>query len=161
MSNNIWKAIGCLFIVLCILGGCDADIEGVNSKTLDGATDTIAAKNVYDDFSIQISEIGQLLNGEITGIIYFGRDTCSFCLAFNSFLGAEYERIENLKIYKFDTDIWRENSEYQAVLDRYGIKSVPALIKIDQNGTFVTFVPDETANDEEVQQSLQSFLMAG
>lgn len=161
MSNNIWKAISCFFIVLCILSGCSTNIDEVISEAFEGAADTAVTENVYDDFSVQVSEINQLLDGEITGIVYFGRDTCSFCLAFNSLLKEEYKCVENLIIYKFDTDIWRENPEYQTALNQYGIESVPALIRINQNGTFVAFIPDEKANDKEVQQALQSFLMAG
>lgn len=58
----------------------------------------------FDDFSIQIEDIRELLNDEVIGIVYFGHDTCPFCLTLNSIIKTELDFAENVQIYKFDTD---------------------------------------------------------
>lgn len=116
-------------------------------------------ETVFDDFSIQIENIEDLLDDKVIGVVYFGRDTCPFCLTLNGILKAELGSIENVQIYKFNTDTWREDDQFQEVLDKYMITSIPALIRINSDLTVEMFVPDEKASDELVMQALEKFLM--
>lgn len=112
---------------------------------------------IIDDFSIQITNIDSLLNDEIIGVVYFGRDSCPFCSELNSII-KENVNFNQIKIYKFDTDKWRGNDNYQIILDKYNISNVPALIKINNDLTFSNYIPDENLTDEEIIKSLYQFL---
>lgn len=155
----IFISIGCLiclFIVFLLKDAYKIDTRAETSQPAFTGKTLDEVGTASDDFSVQINDIEALLNGEIVGIVYFGRDTCDFCLTLNAIL-KEYVN-EDLIIYKFDTDIWRNDDRFQSVLDKYGIKSVPALVSINKDKTFAQFIPDETLSDKEVEESLQQFL---
>ena len=150
------------FSYILLHTGCTSNIGIDVNDIYDFYDNTEVNQNdqaAYDDFSVQIDDISLLLCDKISGIIYFGRDTCSFCLAFNTILQNAYTNAKDVVIYKFDTDFWREDADYQKILEKYDIKSVPALIRINQDKSYESFVPDEEANDAEIQESLQSFLL--
>lgn len=155
-----------LFFVIIILGvGCGNLPASERAEVTKLATDVVAneyematMETVFDDFSIQIDNIEDLLNGKVIGVVYFGRDTCPFCLTLNGILKKEMEAMTDICIYKFDTDVWREDERFQEVLDKYMIDSIPALIRINVDLTFERFIPNKTESDEEVQQSLRIFL---
>lgn len=114
-------------------------------------------EEVYDEFTTEIEDINKLINLEIIGYIYIGRDNCPVCLYFNRFLKKEFEINENLLVYKFDTNYWRENESFQEVLDKYGVTNIPTLIKVNEDKSYKKFeVNDES--DEEVQLKLNEFL---
>lgn len=115
-------------------------------------------ETVFDDFSIQIANIEDLLDDKVIGVVYFGRDTCPFCLTLNGILKAALDSTENVQVYKFDTDAWREDDRFQEALDKYMITSIPALIRINADRSVEQFVPDEAASDYHVMQSLHRFL---
>lgn len=110
-----------------------------------------------DDFSIPITDINDLINDKIVGIIYFGRDSCPFCSALNEII-KENINVEKINIYKFDTDKWRDNENFQTIIDKYKITNVPMLIKINTDSTFVNYTADENASNEEIIKSLKDFL---
>lgn len=112
---------------------------------------------IIDDFSIQITDIDDLLDNKIVGVIYFGRDTCPFCSEFNKIIKDNID-LTNLNIYKFDTDNWRDNSNFQIALDKYNIIDVPSLVKIHSDFTVENYCPDENSTDEEIITSLNQFL---
>lgn len=147
------------FLYILLHTGCTSNI-GIDVNDFKINTETKQnEQTVYDDFSIKIDDINLLLCDKVSGVIYFGRDTCSFCLAFNTILQNAYTNAKDIVVYKFDTDFWREDTNCQTVLEKYDIKSVPALIRINQDKSYESFVPDEKADDAEVQESLQSFLL--
>ena len=115
-------------------------------------------ETVFDDFSIQIENIEDLLDDKVIGVVYFGRDTCPFCLTLNGILKAALDSTENVQVYKFDTDAWREDDRFQEALDKYMITSIPALIRINADRSVEQFVPDESENNDEVCNSLYFFL---
>lgn len=112
--------------------------------------------NATDDFSIQIDDISLLLDKEVIGIVYFGRDSCPNCAVFNDALRLILDELPDLKIYKFDTDFWRENIQYNEVLDLYGIDQVPMLIYISEDKTIQTLFDGEKT----VQEIYESILDA-
>ena len=97
-----------------------------------------------------------LLDKEVIGIVYFGRDSCPNCAVFNDALRLILDELPDLKIYKFDTDFWRENIQYNEVLDLYGIDQVPMLIYISEDKTIQTLFDGEKT----VQEIYESILDA-
>jgi len=87
---------------------------------------------IFDTFSekIQSKNVDLLLNQDISGFIYFGRDTCVDCLSFNFVLKEVIDKYDGLVIHKFDTDDWRQHEEFHTILDLYGIDNVPTLLYI-------------------------------
>ena len=116
-------------------------------------------KSVTDDFSIQVTEIDTLLNNELIGIVYFGRDSCPICSELNSIISQNID-FSDIKIYKFDTDKWRNNDNFQNVLNKYNITKVPTLVKINTDGTFAHYISDDSFSDEELVISLHKFLQS-
>lgn len=114
-------------------------------------------EEVNDYFTTKINDINKLINDEITGYVYFGRDTCRVCLYLNTFLEKEYNENSDLLIYKFDTDYWRDNENFQNVLDKYSVSTVPTLIKINKDKTYEAKKFDGE-NEEEMQLELHEFL---
>lgn len=164
MQKKRWHrwVLGLVLIcaAICIKIGLNALTE--NNSVEQGLEpfekDEVLFETVPDDFSIPIEDIEDLLDDKIIGVIYFGRDTCSFCLTLNGILKSELEAHEEIQIYKFNTDVWREDDRFQEVLDKYMITSIPALIRINEDQSVEQFIPDETASNEEAQQSLHNFL---
>lgn len=154
--KKIILIIGLIVALLCVgYKNRDNTVDYQDGEILDIEQNE---QMIYDDFSISIMDIDSLLQNKVIGVVYFGRDTCSFCLAFNSILRKEYTESKNVTIYKFDTDYWRENDKFQTVLDKYDITNIPALIRIHQDNTFEKYLPDEDDDDIEVEKSLLLFL---
>ena len=107
-----------------------------------------------DDFSTQLTDINALINQDVDGYIYFGRDTCVSCLTLNELLHELCTENPGLQIYKFDTDVWREDSKFHDVLDMYEVESIPLIIKADGSKVEV-FNPAATT---ELWKDLCSFL---
>lgn len=166
MQKNKWYgaryALLLFCIAICIKMGWSVFAE---YKTAEQVVETesltinaIPFETVSDDFSVKIEDIDDLLDDKIIGIIYFGRDTCPFCLTLNGLLKEEIEANKNIQIYKFDTDVWREDERFQEILDKYMVQSIPALIRVNEDLTVDQFVLDESQSNEEVLQSLKFFL---
>ncbi len=150
--NKVKYVFGLMGLVLIFVLFCKP--AGMrNSSVLSDAT----IYKQIDNFSIKINNIEELLDGEVTGIIYFGRDTCNFCTAFNALLVECYKEIEDLKIYKFDTDKWRNDEKYDNILRKYNVQQVPALVKIKENREISIF-STEKDTDEEIKKELLEFL---
>ena len=114
---------------------------------------------IYDDFTHKITNIDDLLNDKINGLIYIGRDTCPNCLTFNEFLQEEFDRNKNLLIYKFDTDYWREDERFQNILDKFEIEQIPVLIRVEYNKSYDEFLFDENIIDKDTfQKKLNEFI---
>lgn len=157
-ARHLLAVMIAVLIMLCT--ECGTLHRGDNADSSTGnSLDISDLETVPDDFSVQIEDIDDLLNNKIIGVIYFGRDTCPFCLALNGMLKSELESMGNVWIYKFDTDTWRGNDQYQEVLDKYTIQSIPTLIRINADLTVERFVPDETASNDDVLQELSLFLV--
>lgn len=131
----------------------------VNNKNKENElTLKIDNKVVYDNFTTKITDINQLIDKNINGYIYFGRDTCPKCLDFNNILEKEYSINKDLLIYKFDTDYWRKDKNFKNVLEQYNISSVPILIKFKDGQIKKTLDIDfDKKNVEEIQKELSSF----
>lgn len=113
-------------------------------------------KEVYDSFTIKIYDINQFINNDISGYVYFGRDSCPNCLQLNKFLKQECDQNKELLIYKFDTDYWRDDVNFSTVLDKYKISSIPTLVLINSDKSYDILELDNNENDIEV--TLHDFL---
>lgn len=109
-----------------------------------------------DDFSIKISDINSLITNNLTGFIYFGRDTCSNCLNFNTFLKDILIENKQISVYKFDTDKWRSHQQFQSILDNYNVSQIPTLVHVQEDGSYTTF---ELKDKREIKQELTDFLL--
>lgn len=110
---------------------------------------------IYDSFTNKITDINKLINNEIYGYVYFGRDTCPNCLQFNKFLKYEYMQNKDLLIYKFDTDYWRNDEKFTLVLDKYKVSSIPTLIFIKPDKLYEIL---EFNNKNDIESTLHYFL---
>lgn len=158
MINNIKKVgilisviLGILFISYRIFNN-RINILNEKDKTL-----KVMEQEVYDSFTIKIDDINKLLNDEIKGYIYIGRDTCPICLYFNEYLKNEYEKNNKLVIYKFDTDFWRNNENFEAVLNKYKVTSIPTFIKVESNENYIKFEAN-SEDENEIQKAFNNFL---
>ncbi len=113
--------------------------------------------DVQDDVSTPITDLQPLLNYEIEGLIYFGRDTCPVCRHFNQLLNKLKNNNNDIVIYKFDTDVWREDASFQAVLNLYRIVDVPVIIYVS-DGEFVPFEPNQITDIDTLESDFSQFL---
>lgn len=160
------KNISISLITILILGSIviadnvkkDLNIGTVRTdKQIEKTVDNYANEVVEDYFTTKIDDINKLLNDDVIGYIYFGRDTCPNCLNFNRFLEREYNKNEELLIFKFDTDFWRENEFFRDVLNKYGVSGVPTLMKVNRDNSYLVFNPIGE-NEDDIQTNLHNFL---
>ena len=103
------------------------------------------------DFLTLIEDISLLTEGGFIGYLYFGRDTCPFCLQFNELLREVYINRPNLIVYKFDTDFWRHHEDFNVVLDIFNITRVPTLLRVYDTGEFEKFGANEPAHTGSIE----------
>ncbi|MCL2840472.1 MAG: hypothetical protein FWE05_06825 [Defluviitaleaceae bacterium] len=114
-------------------------------------------EGIPTDFLPRIEDINILLNGEFEGFLYVGRDTCHVCLVFNVYLYEIYSSANELSIYFFDTDYWREHEYFNVVLERFHTSNVPALVHMIDEDSFYTFLPNILTISEERELLNQFF----
>ncbi len=112
---------------------------------------------VYDVFSIQLDDISQLLNGNFEGVVYFGRDTCPACIKLNIVIDQALKN-HNCQIYKFDTDAWRNNDSFDAILEKYHVDEIPMLVEISSGGEVLSSFTVGTSDMDELQFELNTYL---
>ncbi|AEG61416.1 thioredoxin family protein [Desulforamulus ruminis] len=91
------------------------------------------------------------------GFVYFGRPTCPSCELFKPLL-TEVAKEENIQVYYFNTDYFRNNSllteaELKEIFEKYQIQQVPILIKL-VNGSLdssfgANFIEEESGKIKE------------
>lgn len=152
----VGKILISILIMLTFIGceakpssSCEENPSVVNSMNY--SEDEIDA--AYLKF--EIDNIEKLLSGDFYGIVYFMRNNCPACVKFNEILELEYTENGEFIIYKFDTNYWRENESFQKTLDQYNVTTVPHLIKIENDGSFVAFEP---TTEETLKEELHDFL---
>lgn len=87
--------------------------------------------------------------------IYFGRPTCIDCRNFEQYL-LDILSKNNIEIYYFNTDYWRNREGTQDIYSKYGIDSVPQIISIDSEGNISRYYYDE--KDGNLKDSIEHFL---
>ena len=87
-----------------------------------------------------------------TFFIYFGRPTCPSCVEFEPHLMEALED-NNQVVYYYNTSYWKDDSQYDRILSKYHVNSVPLLVKI-VNGEYrdaYQFDPDASADETRIQ----------
>lgn len=137
----------------------DMDIENMelmaDSLPIDSISEELNRK-VYTDFLTRIYDIEILLDNRFKGYVYVGRDTCLFCLQFNPYLKNFLSENEDIEVLFFDTDYWRANEYFGLVLGKFGINSVPVLLKVLEDGTYESSSPSLT-NSEVINAWIKEF----
>lgn len=59
---------------------------------------------------------------------YFGRPTCPDCTKFEPYLEQAAQR-NHWDVYYFDTTYWKQDAQYERILSKYQVNSVPMLVK--------------------------------
>lgn len=78
---------------------------------------------------IELKNIEPLYSDNNNMYVYFGRPSCETCRKFEKQIENNNSQLPKI-IYYFDTDAWRQHGITDAVCKKYGIKTVPSLIKI-------------------------------
>lgn len=133
------KRICLLTMLLIIVLVTTSESSKIVFKNYLSLTKSYNDEEVYDTVTTKITDINQLLNNEISGFIYFGRDTCPNCLQLNGLIKEEYAKNEDLLIYKFDTDYWRSDENFTSLLDKYAVNEIPMLIYLNGDTVVDTF----------------------
>ena len=128
----------CILVIL-LLTGCSVGYDSIDALN-EQNNSTEASKNefsvenkVLDDFSVNISDIEELKGYDVTGIIYFGRDTCPNCINLNPIIKRALGRNDSYVLYKFDTDKWRPHPDFEDVLKQYKVDEIPAIVKVNDS----------------------------
>lgn len=144
MKNKISAVI--IFVIVLIVIIAVTYTSAVNKAQVIG-------EKVYDDFSVKIDDINKLIDDDIVGYVYFGRDTCPVCLHLNKFLKPLCNE-NDLTLYKFDTDYWRENENFNRVLEKYNIDSIPAIIELAEDRSYRSIA---FTDDKKIELQLKNF----
>ncbi len=70
--------------------------------------------------------------------LYFGRDTCKYCRAFEPLLEEAISETDAV-VYHYDTDEHSGDDDFQDVLDVHEVVTVPKLVKLEK-GMVVDYV---------------------
>ena len=87
--------------------------------------------------------------------IYFGRPTCIDCRNFEQYL-LDVLSENNIEIFYFNTDYWRNREGTQDIYSRFGIENVPQIIRIDSEGNISRYNYDQENGD--LKDSIKHFL---
>lgn len=85
--------------------------------------------------------------------LYFGRDSCPYCRAFEPLL-KQAMADTGATVYHYDTDARKNERNFQDILDTHEVKTVPKLVHL-QRGKVVGFV-DHTHSQEEITALLSN-----
>ena len=151
------KILG-LIIFVVLVTGCSAnaqhpvtseyrvfeEIAVEDDRNIDGIS-KIKQDNFKEQF-IEIDEIDML--GEIeSGYIYFGRPDCPYCNIMEQTLFDVLNEL-NLEIYYFETSKFRDNENFDEILNNYLVQYVPTLIYKKNSEIIIFNIEDEAFFDE-------------
>lgn len=88
---------------------------------------------------------------EDVAYLYFGRDTCPYCRKFEPLMNQAIEETE-AKVYKYDTDKHKKDSDFQEIIDANEVETVPKLVRLEK-GVITDFV-DHTHSQYEITRLL-------
>lgn len=98
------------------------------------------------------------------GYVYFGRETCSSCIAFLPIL-TEVANDQGITVYYFDTGYFRGNSllseeELQTIFTDYQVLSVPIVVEMRDGEPCSTLIPkfnEQKDNTSDIKESIKTF----
>ncbi|WP_320164253.1 thioredoxin family protein [uncultured Trichococcus sp.] len=89
-------------------------------------------------------EYADVMDEEIA-YLYFGRDTCKYCRAFEPLLEESISETDAV-VYHYDTDEHSEDENFQDILDAHEVVTVPKLVKLEK-GEVVDYVDHTDSQD--------------
>lgn len=92
------------------------------------------------------SDYQEVLAEEVA-YVYFGRDTCKYCRAFEPLMNQAI-RETGATVYKYDTDDHQNDGDFQTILDVNEVTTVPKLVRLEK-GVRNGFV-DHTHTQEQI-----------
>jgi len=93
-----------------------------------------------------------------THYIYFGHPTSPECIEFEPYLRESIEENNQAVLY-YNTSYWKDDSQYDRILSKYHVDSVPLLVKT-VDGEFRSACPfDPDAAAEETKMQLDDFFI--
>ncbi len=88
-------------------------------------------------------------------------DETPVCKKLNEeFLDKEIYENNNLIIYEFNTDYWRNDESFEKILDKYNISTIPTIVKINSDKSYTSFEAtlDNDFKNEDFQLKFKTFL---
>lgn len=119
----------------------------------------LAEDNLTENYDEKITGIGSMtffqdLPG--TFYVYFGRPTCLECVDFEKHLQIFLQE-NNRIVYYCNTAYWKDDAQYDNVLRKYKIDSVPMLVKIKNSEFSAAYEFNSSASEVEIQEELHNF----
>lgn len=99
----------------------------------------------------------EFFNTHVDMYVYFGRPTCIDCRNFEKYL-LDVLSENNVEIFYFNTDYWRDKEGAQEIFSEFEIDTVPQLINIDSEGNIRRYYFNEKTD---LKDSLEQFLKVG
>ena len=93
-----------------------------------------------------------------TFYIYFGRPTCPECIEFESHL-KDFLKDNNQVVYYYNTSYWKSDGQFDSILSKYHVDSVPLLVKTVNGDYRETYLFDPNATPEEIKSQLEDFFL--
>lgn len=82
-----------------------------------------------DDIFISISRPEEVYQKK-NMLIYFGRDSCPNCRLAEKIIEPYFSE-KKLKLYYFDTDLWRNDENFENIIEHFQIVEVPTLLWVN------------------------------
>lgn len=98
-----------------------------------------------------IEEPADILTG--SKYILFSRPTCGYCTDFEKNLENILDSQSSVEIFKFDTDKFRENKDFEKIIKKYDVKGVPTLLRVE-NGVVLSRYLSQEEESEKVEAEL-------
>ncbi|MBC2035431.1 thioredoxin family protein [Listeria booriae] len=100
-------------------------------------------------------EVTKFLNASSNSdmkFVYFGRPSCEYCQAFKPKLENSAKK-EKMTVYYYNTDKYRDSSNFESTLKQYGVTKIPYLVKIE-NGEIKDSIFD-VSHESEITEFIQ------
>ena len=111
-------------------------------------------KGTYEEHTQEFIQITaeqfeeKLAAGE-KAIVYLGKSVCPYCRKFVPKLD-KVRKQKNLTIHYLDSLNTQSNPAIQRLRDKMGVRTVPALVRIDGPGQFTNLNADSSLSEEEI-----------
>lgn len=155
MKKNLKFVFICLIVIGLMIGMnrlvTSIEPNSTNEEEYTSAKKKAYKKNTKSFILTPANEIEDVISTHDSIYLYFGRGTCPSCRSFVPELN-KYSTLHKQTIYYIDTED-RENEEIKAARDLFEVKTVPALLKISNDGDYERFDSDQ----HELSTFLESF----
>lgn len=148
------KCLACFFMLaflfLSVMTGLAASPSEPGLLTPTLSADTSKGQMIEVDSLIFFAELPG------TFYVYFGHPACEECDTFETYL-QNFLRENRQTVYYFDTEYWREGAQYDTVMKKYHVDSVPVLMRIFNTDFQAAYEFNPSDKEETVREDLQDF----